>query len=144
MLISHHRWDLCNRKGRYKKFCVEKWKLAASSVSDKLNFRAKIPKLFRNGPVALETVVDSALLRSIFRPSKPHPLYSTLYLTNAPHRTKRTLCSDSSIISVHGRQAPEEHRREGLTCLRSGPSLRLSSGASGFPSTVNFRLMPRS
>jgi hypothetical protein len=39
---------------------------------------------------------------------------------------------------VHGRQAPKEHRREGLTCLRSGPSLGLSSGASGFSSTVNY------
>src|SRR5436190_3903455 len=59
-----------------------------------------------------------------------------------PHRTKRTLCSDLSIISVHGRQAPKEHRREGLTCFRSGPSLRLSSSAAAFPSTVNFRLCP--
>ena len=42
----------------------------------------------------------------------------------------------------HGRQAPKEHRREGLACLRSGPSLGLSSGASGFQSTVNFRLCP--
>jgi hypothetical protein len=52
-----------------------------------------------------------------------------------------TPCSDSSIISVHGRQAPKEHRCEGLTCFRSGPSLRLSSGASGLPSTVNYQVV---
>jgi hypothetical protein len=62
--------------------------------------------------------------------------------TDPPTREKRTLCSDSSINSVHGRQTPKEHRREGLTCFRSGPSLRLSSGAAAFPPTVNFRLCP--
>jgi hypothetical protein len=55
-----------------------------------------------------------------------------------PLYTKRTLCSDSSVISVYGRQAPKEHRREGPPCSRSGSSLCFSSGASGLPSTVNY------
>jgi hypothetical protein len=56
--------------------------------------------------------------------------------------TKRTLCSDSSVISVHGRQAPKEHRHEEPTCIRSCSSLCVTSGASNFPFTVNFRLCP--
>jgi hypothetical protein len=41
-----------------------------------------------NGPVALESVVDSALLRSIFRPFKPAFLYTTCtqtFLTPMEH-----------------------------------------------------------
>ena len=41
----------------------------------------------------------------------------------------------------HGRQAPKDHRRQGLTCLGSGPSLRLSSGPAAFPSTVNYQVV---
>ena len=54
---------------------------------------------------------------------------------------KRTLCSDSSVISVHERQAPKEHRREEPTRIRSCPSLCFSSGASGLPSTVNYEVV---
>jgi hypothetical protein len=50
-------------------------------------------------------------------------------------RIKHKLCA-------HERKAPKKHRREGLICFRSGSSLRLSSGAAAFPSTVNFRLCP--
>jgi hypothetical protein len=43
---------------------------------------------------------------------------------------------------VHGRQAPKEHRRDEPTCIRSCTSLCVPYGASGLPSTVNFRLCP--
>jgi hypothetical protein len=58
-----------------------------------------------------------------------------------PYCTKRTLCSESGVVCLHGRQAPKEHRREELARIRSGSSLCVFSGTLAFPSAVTCQVV---
>jgi hypothetical protein len=68
-------------------------------VGGRANFRDKILTLIWSGPVAKESVVDSALLRSNFRPFKTTFLYTSC--------TQKTLAEFRLVFSRPGRVKAE-------------------------------------